>query len=277
MKLKITVVLALLLGSSALVLAGSGPETSSVDLDAYKTVIYVSAATGSDAEGKGSKLRPWATVGQALRDASGKRRGATAILVAAGLYEEHSLNMRSGTHLYGGFDPSDWSRDIWVSRSVLDAKGAGRVLVAADNARLDGFEVKGGLVRGPGAGVFIDGASPTLSNNFFTGNKTLGPEDWAPEFWHETANDGAAVYCTNGGKPEVHKNIFVGNRTDNGRGAGIGYDDHCGGAITRNIFIDNVAGLDDPMRSSDGGAISIFRWSSPVIANNVVLSNTALA
>ena len=31
------------------------------------------------------------------------------------------------------------------------------------------------------------------------------------------------------------------------------------------------------MRSSDGGAMSIFRWSSPLIENNVVLSNTALS
>jgi len=277
MKPRTTIALMSLLVCAGLAFAESGPETSKVDFDSYKKVFYVSVATGSDSEGKGSQSKPWATIAHALTATAENQRGASAILVAAGLYEEHSLNMRSGVDLYGGFDGDDWSRDIWANRTVLDAKSAGRVVVAADNARLDGFEVTGGLFRGPGAGVYIDGVSPTLSNNFFSANKTLGPEDWNPEYWHETANDGAAVYCTNGGKPEVHKNIFVGNQTDNGRGAGIGYDGFCGGAITRNVFIDNVAGLDDPMRSSDGGAISVFRWSSPVIANNVVLSNTALS
>src|SRR5690606_35994402 len=106
------------------------------------------------------------------------------------------------------------------------------------------------------------GVSPVLSNNFFTGNRTLGPEDWAPQYLHETAHDGGAVYCRNGGNPRIVQNVFHGNRTENGRGAAIAYDGRCGGEISDNVFV--------------GGAISVFRWSSPTISGNVVLGNAAV-
>lgn len=269
----VPLVLVFLLGASW-AFAATGPETGTVDLDRYARVIYVSSTNGQDTRRGGTKAKPWASVGYALEEVEAGKR-PVAVLVAAGRYEEHSLRMREGVDLYGGYDPASWSRDIWANRTVLDAAGEGRVLIAADRTRLDGFEVSGGQFRGNGAGVFIDGVSPFLSNNFFTRNKTLGPEDWAPKYLHETANDGGAVYCRNGGSPMIHDNVFFDNRTENGRGAGIAYDGRCDGEITGNVVLGNRAGLDDPMRSSDGGGISVFRWSSPLIADNVVLSNAA--
>ena len=38
-------------------------------------------------------------------------------------------------------------------------------------------------------------------------------------------------------------------------------------------MVQNVAGLDDPKRSSDGGAVSIFDHSSPLVAGNVIAAN----
>ena len=275
MKLKKTVstlvTLGLVLAAGQLAQAQSGPQTVAVDLDEYRNVYYVSAEAGSDTSGRGSQRSPWASIGHALRSAKGS---SVAVLVAAGQYPEHSLTMRSGVDLYGGYDAA-WARDVVRNRSVINANRQGRVIVAADDARLDGFEVTGGQIRGPGAAVYIDGVSPVLSNNFFTENRTLGPEDWDPEYWHETAHDGGAVYCVNGGAPVVRGNTFGGNRTENGRGAGLAYDHGCAGEISSNVFVGNVAGLDDPMRSSDGGAMSIFRRSSPLIADNIVLSNEA--
>ena len=268
----------LLLGltlSAAPVMAQAGPRTEQIDLDGYAHIYYVSATTGSDEAGKGTRREPWASVGWALERAVRESPDTAAILVAAGRYEVSSLGMRSGVDLYGGFDAVDWSRDVWGNRSVFAGGGEGRVLVSADNAKLDGFEVTGGLLRGPGAGLLIDGTSPVLSNSFFIANSTLGPEGWAPQNLHAAAHDGGAIYCTNGGKPAIRNNIFVGNRTEVGRGAAIAYDGHCAGTIADNVLMENVTGLDDPMRSSDGGAISVFRWSSPVIKNNVILRNEA--
>ncbi len=268
---RIVFLLTLLVAGTAL---AAGPATEVVDTDAYDKVLYVSSSTGSDEQGKGTQAQPWASLGHALDKARGR---SIAILVAGGLYEEHSLTLRTGNAVFGGFSADDWSRDIRANRTTISAAGGGRVFVAADSTVLDGFVVSGGLIRGAGAGIHIDGSSPTLSNNIFVGNRTLGPEDWVPEYLHETAHDGGAVYCTNGGNPTIRNNLFTANKTDNGRGAGLAYDGRCNGEITGNVFIGNVAGLDDPMRSSDGGAISVFRWSSPLIEDNVVLSNKALA
>jgi hypothetical protein len=263
-------------GGAAAAAAQDGPRTGAVDLAAYKNVVYVSAANGSDGAGRGTKQAPWASVSAALA-ALAKTSQPTAVLVAEGSYPTENLQMVSGVDLYGGFDAADWSRDVWGNRTTLDGKGEGRVLVAADRATLDGFEIRGGAVRGTGGGVRIDGTSPVISNNIFIGNKTLGPQNWKPRYWHETANDGGALYCTNGGAPTVTHNLFVDNRTENGRGAAIALDHRCKGRIADNVIMENVAGLDDPMRSSDGGGISVFNWSAPIVEHNVVLNNKALA
>ena len=273
---KIILILGALFFGISIAAAQKGPITTVVDVKSYGTLVYVSAARGSDEKGKGSRSLPWASVSKALAAAK-KIKKPVAVLVAGGEYQEKTLTMVTGVDLFGGYRDGDWSRDIWSNRTILDGEGKHRILIADNKATLDGFEVRNGAVRGAGAGIFIKGKSPIISNNFFIGNKTLAPKDWAPKYWHETANDGAAVYCTKGGNPEIHHNIFIGNETENGRGAGIAFDDQCNGAITRNVMMNNVTGLDDPMRSSDGGAISIFNRSSPVIADNIILGNKALA
>jgi len=108
-------------------------------------------------------------------------------------------------------------------------------------------------------------------------NKTLGPIPWLPKNLHEIANDGGAIYCENGSSPVLENNIFVNNATEIGRGAAIAFHSKCDGRIANNVFLNNIAGTNDPMRSSDGGAISMFDWSSPVVENNLILNNEALA
>ncbi len=269
--------------------ATTGPQTTPIDLDAYTQVLHVSTTTGSDTTGTGTSSAPYASITHAL-DAAGAATTdtttttRTAILIAAGTYNVHNLTLKPNVDLYGGFDPTDWSRDrdIQAHPTILDAQGEGRVLVAANNAnttnnlRLDGLHIRNGLIRGPGGAILIDGTSPILTNNVFTENATLTPADWAPKYLHETAHDGGAIYCRNGGAPEIRSNLILANTTETGRGAGIAFDGECDGLIADNVLIGNVAGTADPMRSSDGGGISIFNWSSPEISGNVVLGNQAL-
>jgi len=131
-------------------------------------------------------------------------------------------------------------------------------------------------VRGKGAGIFCRSVSPIIRNNVFSGNKTLAPANWSPKYRHEIANDGAAFYGEDGASPVIENNFFVNNTTEAGRGAGIALHRNCGGKIIGNVFLQNVTGLQDPLRSSDGGAISVFDWSNPSIQNNIILNNKAL-
>ncbi len=255
-----------------------GPTTQAVVIEKYVGAYYVSTQTGSDERGDGSIKSPWRSMDFALRqikDATAQRR--YALCVAAGEYSVGTIQMNPFIDLYGGFDPQTWQRDVLRQHTILRPAKGGRLFVGADEALLDGFVVHKGMVRDKGAALYCDGTSPIIRNNVFLANKTLTPLPWQPRYLHQTANDGGAIYARNGASPIIENNIFAFNETECGRGAAIALHGRCGGRIARNVFFQNRAGLSDPMRSSDGGAVSVFEWSHPVIADNVFLHNEAKA
>lgn len=252
-----------------------GPETNPVDTAAYATVIHVCATHGDDRRGTGSPESPLASIPSALTRAI-SAPAPQAILVAAGAYGGATLQLKENVHLYGGFASGDWKRDILRHRTVLDGEQERRVVVAAEGALLDGFHIKNGRVAGYGAGILCDGVTATLTNNVFAGNRVLAPEGWDPEFRHELAWDGGGLACINGSHSIVRHNRFVANDTVIGRGAGLVVHLYSHPQITRNVFMDNVAGLEDSMRSSDGAAISVYGYCDPLIENNLIAMNRAL-
>ncbi|MFC2084254.1 hypothetical protein ACFLS9_04280 [Bacteroidota bacterium] len=253
------------------------PTTININLSEYSRSIYVSYTSGNDLKGTGSINQPFATIGFTLQDLKPAENEKIAVLVSTGEYFDHSLTLSEGVHLLGGFSPGNWYRDIDNNRSIINGSGKGRILSAANNSVIDGFTITGGVIRDKGGAILCDGTSPRISNNIFSGNKTLKPEPWNPKFWHETANDGGAVYGRNGASPVIKNNLFVNNKTENGRGAAVAFDGNCKPKIIENVFLQNVAGLDDPMRSSDAGAVSIFRWCDTDIIGNVFLGNRSLS
>jgi hypothetical protein len=255
-----------------------GPKTVTVPLEDYRHVIYVSSLKGSDENGDGSTQQPFNSISFALNQIQDARSdNRYAVLVSSGDYFQTPIKMKQYVDFYGGFEPSKWERDIEKSRTILTGGEEGRMVIGANHACLDGFIISNGRIRGKGAGIFCDGVSPTITNNIFVSNKTQSPIPWSPKFLHETANDGGAIYCENGASPIIENNLFAKNATENGRGAAIAFHNNCNGRIANNVFLYNTTGLKDPMRSSDGGAISIFDWSSPIIENNIILNNQSLA
>ncbi len=254
-----------------------GPKTEIFQADQYGKILFVSP-DGSDHSGIGSKEKPWRSISYTLswiKDAGESNR--VAVCIAEGTYQESTIEMKLFIDLYGGFSSSDWRRDIYRFLTILDGKGKYRVIIGANNALLDGFVISKGVVRGKGAGILCDGVSPVITNNIFIHNKTLSPDPWEPELRHEIANDGGAICALNNAAPVIENNLFFENMTEAGRGAGIAMHRRCGGKIAKNVFLYNKAGLNDPKRSSDGGAISVFEWSNPTIENNIILENHALA
>jgi hypothetical protein len=254
----------------------SGPQTEKIQTAQYVKIVYVDIAGGKET-GDGSRNAPWKSIKAALEqiDVKGQQKGA--VLVAEGTYLETGIQLRSGIDLYGGFRSGSWERDIQQYPTVLSGGGKQQILVGANNARVDGLVISGGSIRGNGGAIHCGSSSPTLTNNVFSGNKTLGPQSWAPKYLHETANNGGAVYGHDGAAPLIRNNLFVGNTTENGRGAAIAFDRKCKPVIDQNVFINNTAGLNDPMRSSDGGAISVFDWCNATITHNLFLGNKAIA
>lgn len=253
-----------------------GPQTEKVPTAQYAKIVYVDIAGGKHTE-DGSRTAPWKSIKAALEHLEPKGGQKAAVFVAEGNYPESGIQLQPGVDLYGGFLSTSWERDIQQHPTSLSGGGKQQVLVGADNVRVDGFVIAGGSIRGNGGAINCGASSPTLTNNVFTGNKTLGPQSWAPKYLHETANNGGAVYGRDGAAPQIRNNLFVGNTTENGRGAAIAFDRKCRPVIDKNVFINNTAGLNDPMRSSDGGAISVFDWCNATITGNLFLGNKALA
>lgn len=255
-----------------------GPKTMSVQMDRYQNIVYVSLNTGNDANGAGTAENPWKSINYALSkitDAGADSR--VALFVARGDYSEQTIRMKEDVDMFGGFDLHTWQRDIFKYRTMLSGGKKQRVIIAADNSRLDGFVISDGVIRGKGAGIYCDQASPRITNNIFTNNKTLRPIPWQPKYMHELANDGGAIHCENGAAPIIEHNLFFKNYTENGRGAAISFYKKCTGRIAHNVFLQNTSGLNDPARSSDGGAVSIFDWCNTAIENNVFILNKALS
>jgi hypothetical protein len=249
-----------------------GPQPRSVDLQAYSNVLRV---------GPGAEHRTVAGALAAVKDASAK--GRYAILVAAGTYHESRIAMKPHVDLYGGFAAGDWkARDVYRQATILDARQEGPVVIAADDARLDGFVITGGQQKAHGGGIVCDGVSPTIVNNIIVGNQTQRPVI-GEGLGKQIANEGAGIALLSGSRAYVSNNLICDNRTEIGNGAGITARGKVGGKILRNVFCNNIAGVEDDAmfhgkvgsRSSPGGAIACSEESSPQISFNCIVMCSA--
>jgi len=139
--------------------------------EAYRADSYVSQATGSDLTGTGSSTQPFATVTRGITET---RSGGT-VYVGRGTYTERITITRS-VNLFGGYRETDWTRNIAVYNTTLDAQRTGTV-VAIQGDRVwgvvEGFTITGGegSVYGSGGGVaVIDDAAAAVRYNAITGN-----------------------------------------------------------------------------------------------------------
>jgi hypothetical protein len=132
------------------------------------------------------------------------------------------------------------------------------------SAKLNGFTITDGLQNGYwGGGIFISGASPTITGNVITGNH---------------AAVGIGIYV-NGGSPLIQNNTITGNDQ---KGAGDGGEGGGGilvsgsntittaPQIIGNTITNNSVGL-----GGNGGGISLTYFSSPLVQNNLIQGNTA--
>jgi len=254
-----------------------GPRNEPVDVSRYTAVYYLDAQRGDDFKGNGSREHPWASLMTAL-EAAGTPTAAqrVALLVSQGRYAQPTFVLKPHVDLFGGFASPGGVRDVYAHATLLDGEDTFRIAIGANDARVDGFQFVRGRVQGKGAALLCDGTSPMIANCVFTRNRTLSPADWNPPLLHERADDGGAVMCLNSAAPVFEHCYFFDNATECGRGGALACDRQSSPRITGCVFANNRAGLDDPMRSSDGGAVSIFDESRPEFVGNVVVANQSL-
>lgn len=253
-----------------------GPQSTAVNLSGYTTVAYVDARQGSDLTGDGSRAKPWASLPHALESVAPAAGSRAALLFSVGRYTQPTFVLKPRVDLYGGFAAPGGARDVYAHATVLDGEETQRIAIGCDDARVDGFHFTRGRVRGKGAALFCDGTSPVIAHCVFTLNRTLIPQPWAPALLHETAHDGGAIFCTNLAAPRIEHCFFYDNTTECGRGAALAADRRAAPRITASVFANNRSGIDDPLRSSDGGAISFFNWCGGEVSGCVISANTSL-
>ena len=253
-----------------------GPQSPTVNLSRYTTVAYVDARQGNDLTGDGSRAKPWASLPHALESVAPAAGSRAALLFSAGRYTQPTFVLKPRVDLYGGFAAPGGARDVYAHATVLDGEESQRIAIGCDDARVDGFHFTRGRVRGKGAALFCDDTSPVIANCVFTQNRTLIPQPWAPALLHETAHDGGAFFGTNLAAPRIEHCFFYDNTTECGRGAALAADRRAAPRITASVFANNRSGIDDPLRSSDGGAISFFDWCGGEVSGCVISANVSL-
>ena len=264
-------------------IAAVGPKTIAVDLSAYSEVRYVAPAP-AEAAGDGTKARPWRSVAEAATNLGGTKDRRSAILVAAGTYDDATVTMREHVDLFGGYSAANWERDIFAHETVLDGRHIRRVVLGANQARLDGFVIRRGRALGHGGAILCDGVSPTISNNRIEDSYTVPPAGFRHDRIHQAGSMGGGMACLYEAVPVIANNLFRANHTEIGEGGALAFygwhrlPGNPRATVEKNVFVGNVSGAQDQARtrSSSGGAVAFSHEASPIFRHNIVAQNRAM-
>ncbi len=221
---------------------------------------------------------------QALIDAAS---AGDTILIDPGTYEG-SINFQGKDVVVGSLFLTTGDSS-YISQTILDAKQSGSVVRFENNessgAVLSGLTLTGGHAV-EGGGIFISGASPTLSHLLITGNKAYSCE--VGDYFK--AASGGGIYME-GGNPALSK-VMVSQNSSEAEGGGIymsGADPSMDLVTVRNNTATDLGGgiyfgnsgptlsrvVVEYNEAKDGGGLYLAALSSPNLVNTVVGNNTA--
>lgn len=228
-----------------------------------QAAVYFVGINGNDALPGTS----WANAKRTVAAAIGIATGGDEVWVARGSYPEH-VTLKPNLALYGGFAGSETARDQrnWTANVSMLWGTTNQAVVTITNAgpatRVDGFTIGGGNGI-HGGGIATSGAGPVIANNVIRNNTTDGVGAGL-SLWGFYLLSGTEAWF-----PVVTNNIILGNQSNNdeGDGGGIGIVGSSP-VIAWNYIARNTA-------ARNGGAIACWRHSFPVIANNIILANSA--
>lgn len=205
--------------------------------------------------------------------------GGGQVWVAEGTYNEQrtgsttgALELGDNVELYGGFDVAiskgadtfndrDWNAN---PTTIDGANGRGpglkayHVVEAAEDSRIDGFIITGGLAVGPthsdtyGGGVYIPEVDTVIANCTVTGN---------------TATTGGGIYSKR--CETTILDTFITNNTATGDGGGL----YC---LTFVELVMTNCNISQNNATSNGGGLVTTATTDSVLTNCVFFLNTAV-
>ena len=221
------------------------------DIAGLNVITYVNNTIGSDKNNGSSSEIPKKTI-QAGINAT---RSGGIVEVAAGTYDENII-MKSNITLLGGFNPMQWTRNIYDNTTIINGLGATESVILCnkiEDAVISGFTISGGSGTNlDGGGILCsDSTNITVTNNIITNNSA---SRWGA---------GISFQSSSG---EISKNIIDTNNSEN-----------CGGGV--HFFLSSPSFFNNTVYANSaafgGGVYSVS--SSPVMKNNIITYNIASA
>jgi len=179
------------------------------------------------------------------------------VLVQPGTYVEN-INY-NGKNIVVGSLYLTTSDTSYISSTIIDGNQSGSVVTLNggedSTAVLTGLTITNGLA-GSGGGIYISGASPTLTNLRISDNISNGTSGLVV--------GGGGLFCSGG--PSLVNVIITGNSAEND-GGGI----YC---YSSSPSLENVT-VSGNSASADGGGIYCYWYSSPSLVNVTISGNSA--
>ena len=270
---------------------GNNPDLSASEIDliaqwidegalenpAYSGPVWYISIAGSDETGDGSEENPFATIQKGIDFSS---EGDT-VLVAAGTHVEN-INF-NGKNIVVGSMYLTSGDSSYISSTIIDGNQNGSVVIFESGedstALFTGFSITNGLA-GSGGGIYILGASPTLTNVTISGNSTgiLGRgggiycDNSNSALTNVTITDNLASTFGGGMYCRENSNLTLTYVTITGNSSGYG-----GGGIyvsyISNPSLENVTITDNTVLEGAGGGIYCHAGSGPVLVNCILWNN----
>jgi hypothetical protein len=262
--------------------AMASPDTGVTVPDAAGvSVVYVSAATGSDSNSGFTPTSPKQTLVAAVAAAEALD-GGVEVHACAGTYNETALSLTSSVSLRGAYDCTTWTRTATFGFPTFDGVNATHVGNASPASQaqtlvvqagvssatlIDGLEVVGApALASTTTGILVRG-NALLTDLIISGGGGRSPTTFgslalqiagagAPEVRNCAINGGsgtgstgsAGIYIDSSGQPFVHGNVVSGGHgTAVGNGTATWGIDIASSAVGANALTDNiVAACDSP-------------------------------
>lgn len=199
---------------------------------AATSTLYVDGASGTNGGPNNclDSTNPCASIGHALSQAG----EGDNILVAEGTYTG-TFNIAMTVTLKGGYDASDWSRDIETHLTEIDANGAAAPvfhITPNSDFTIEGFTVEGSdNSAGTGGGFLINDATVLISATIIQDNEAdNGGGVWVEgenaDVWIQNStlrnnhveHNGGGLHNNNFGKLTLFNSVVEGNTAPDGGG-----------------------------------------------------------
>lgn len=279
---------------SAAKLANSLQSTASV-INVLQTGVYYVNGSSSTSVQSGNRSTPYKLIQDAISAASAYRNSNPSsfatVRVAAGTYTENIV-LKPGISLYGGYNATDWSRNVGTNTTTITAQLSIAVYVGSDidsastaNTVMDGFTINGGSSASfQNFGVYFSGGSPTISNNTIsggssTGNKTCGVAIYSgsnPVLTANSISGGSGTFAY--GVQLVAATYTLANQTissGSGTGGNAAYAVEVSGTSGTTTVSGNTININ--ATTSPGYGISAVGTGAVTLTNNTINGGSATA